>query len=92
MLALGARWEDYYLHTLECPCLLNITLLLYEVKLRSGLKKFGFVGKVVYLPRVTLIKTTILSLCLYLMSILHFPRKVRLRLEKIQRDFLGVAL
>ena len=35
--------------------------------------------------RVTLINSTLTSLLLYLMSILHLPKKVKLKLEQIQR-------
>ena len=38
--------------------------------------------------RLTLIKSTLSSLPIYLMSLLVIPRKVCARLEKIQRDFL----
>ena len=38
--------------------------------------------------RVTLINSMLASLPLYLMSILHLPRKVKLKLEQIQRNFL----
>ena len=38
--------------------------------------------------RLTLIRSTLSSLLIYFMSLFFLPRKVRLRLEKIQRDFL----
>ena len=38
--------------------------------------------------RLTLIRSTLSSMPIYYMSILHMPRSVRLRLEQIQRDFL----
>ena len=38
--------------------------------------------------RLTLIRSNISSLPVYFMSLFFLPRKVRLRLEKIQRDFL----
>ena len=38
--------------------------------------------------RLTLIRSTLSSMPLYFMSLFYLPRKVRLRLEKIQRDFL----
>ncbi|RVW56016.1 LINE-1 reverse transcriptase-like [Vitis vinifera] len=38
--------------------------------------------------RLTLIRSTMFSMPIYLMSLFHLPRKVRMRLEKIQRDFL----
>ena len=38
--------------------------------------------------RLTLIRSTLSSMPIYFMSLFYFPRKVRLRLEKIQRDFL----
>ena len=38
--------------------------------------------------RLTLIRSTLSSLPVYFMSLFYLPRKVRLRLEKIQRDFL----
>ena len=37
--------------------------------------------------RLTLIRSTMLTLPIYLMSLLRLPRRVSLRLEKIQRDF-----
>ncbi|KAJ9681633.1 hypothetical protein PVL29_017839 [Vitis rotundifolia] len=38
--------------------------------------------------RLTLIRSTLSSMPIYFMSLFYLPRKVRLRLEKIQRDFL----
>ena len=38
--------------------------------------------------RITLIRSTLSSMPIYLMSLLRIPRVVSLRLEKIQRDFL----
>ncbi|RVW33333.1 putative ribonuclease H protein [Vitis vinifera] len=38
--------------------------------------------------RLTLIRSTLASMPTYLMSLLRMPRVVKLRLEKIQRDFL----
>ena len=38
--------------------------------------------------RLTLIRNTLSSLPVYFISLLFFPRKVRLRLKKIQKDFL----
>ena len=38
--------------------------------------------------RITLIRSTLSNLLVYLMSIFQMPRGFRLRLEKIQRDFL----
>ncbi|RVW20562.1 putative ribonuclease H protein [Vitis vinifera] len=38
--------------------------------------------------RITLIRITLASMPIYLMSLLRMPRVVKLRLEKIQRDFL----
>ncbi|KAL6331568.1 hypothetical protein AAG906_011508 [Vitis piasezkii] len=38
--------------------------------------------------RITLIRSTLVSMPIYLMSLLRMPRVVRMRLEKIQRDFL----
>ena len=38
--------------------------------------------------RLTLIRSTLSSLPIYFMSLFYLPRKVRLRLEKIQRNFL----
>ncbi|RVW23454.1 putative ribonuclease H protein [Vitis vinifera] len=38
--------------------------------------------------RMTLIRSTLSSMPIYLMSLLRIPRAVSLRLEKIQRDFL----
>ena len=41
--------------------------------------------------RLTLIRSTLSSMPIYFMSFFCMPRKVRLRLEKIQRDFLWVG-
>ena len=38
--------------------------------------------------RITLIRSSLSSLSIYFMSILHLLRLVRMRLERIQRDFL----
>ena len=38
--------------------------------------------------RITLIKSMLSSMPLYFLSLLPLPRKVKLRLDKIQRDFL----
>ena len=38
--------------------------------------------------RITLIRSTLSSMPIYLMSLLRIPRVVSLRLEKIQRDFM----
>ena len=38
--------------------------------------------------RLTLIQSTLSSMPIYFMSLFCIPRQVRLRLEKIQRDFL----
>ena len=38
--------------------------------------------------RLTLIMSTLSSMLIYFMSLFRMPRLVRLRLEKIQRDFL----
>ena len=38
--------------------------------------------------RLTLIKSTLSNLPIYFMSLFVIPRKVRIRLEKIQREFL----
>ena len=38
--------------------------------------------------RVTLIQSTLSNLSIYFMSIFQLPRAVRMRLEKIQRDFM----
>ena len=38
--------------------------------------------------RLALIRNTLSSMSIYFMSFFCIPRKVRLRLEKIQRDFL----
>ena len=39
--------------------------------------------------RITLIRSTLSSMLIYLMSLLRISRVVRLRLEQIQRDFFG---
>ena len=41
--------------------------------------------------RLTLVKSTLSSLPIYFMSLFIIPRKVSLRLEKIQRDFLPLG-
>ena len=38
--------------------------------------------------RLTLINSTLSSFSIYFMSLFNIPRKVKLRLEKVQRDFL----
>ena len=38
--------------------------------------------------RITLIRSTLSNLLIYFMSIFQLPRAVRMRLEKIQKDFL----
>ena len=38
--------------------------------------------------RITLIRSTLVSMLIYLMSLMHMPRIVKLRLKKIQMDFL----
>ena len=38
--------------------------------------------------RLTLIRSTLFSMPIYFVSLFYLPKKVRLRLEKIQRDFL----
>ena len=38
--------------------------------------------------RLTLIQSTLSSMPIYFISLFYLPRKARLRLEKIQRDFL----
>ena len=38
--------------------------------------------------RITLIKSTLASIPIYLLSLIHIPKAVAKRIEKIQRDFL----
>ena len=38
--------------------------------------------------RITLIRSTLVSMSIYLMSLMRMPRVVKLRLKQIQRDFL----
>ena len=52
---------------------------------RLALWKRQFISKG---GRITLIRSTLASMLIYLMSLMRIPRVVRLRLEKIQRDFL----
>ena len=52
---------------------------------RLAMWKIQFISKG---GRITLIRSTLSSMPIYLMSLLRIPRVVSLRLEKIQRDFL----
>nr|CAN72177.1 hypothetical protein VITISV_012537 [Vitis vinifera] len=52
---------------------------------RLALWKRQFISKG---GRITLIRSTLASIPTYLMSLMRMPRVVKLRLEKIQRDFL----
>ena len=38
--------------------------------------------------RITLIQSTLVSMPIYFMPVLSMPKKFRLRIEQIQRDFL----
>ena len=53
-------------------------------------KEIGYVEATVHLKggRITLIRSTLSNLPIYFMSIFQLHRAVRMRLEKIQRDFL----
>ena len=55
---------------------------------RLGMWKRRYISKG---RRLTLIRSTLSSMPIYFMSFFCMPRKVRLRLEKIQRDFLWVG-
>ncbi|KAL6321191.1 hypothetical protein AAG906_015535 [Vitis piasezkii] len=57
-----------------------------RMKKRLALWKRQFISKGE--GRITLIRSTLASMPIYLMSLMRIPRVVRLRLEKIQRDFL----
>ena len=52
---------------------------------RLAMEKHQYISKG---GRITLIRNTLSTLPIYLMSILHLPRVVRMRLEQIQRDVL----
>ena len=56
-----------------------------RMRKRLALWKRQFISKG---GRITLIRSTLASMSTYLMSLLCMPRVVKLRLEKIQRDFL----
>ena len=59
--------------------------------IEEGFRKRLALWKRQYIPkggRITLIRSTLLSLAIYFMSLFRMPRQVRLRLEQIQRGFL----
>ena len=56
-----------------------------RMRKRLALWKRQFISKG---GRITLIRSTLASMPTYLMSLMRMPRVVKLRLEKIQRDFL----
>ena len=56
-----------------------------RMRKRLALWKRQFISKG---GRITLIRSTLVSMPIYLMSLLRVLRVVRLRFEKIQRDFL----
>ena len=68
-----------------------ITQLRFEMELRKGCRKRLALWKRQYISkggRITLIHSTLSSLPIYFMSFFWLPRRVRLRLEQFQRDFL----
>ena len=58
----------------------------FHKRLAMWKRQFIFEG-----GRITLIRSTLSSIPIYLMSLLRMSRVVRLRLKQIQRDFLCVG-
>ena len=56
-----------------------------RMRKRLALWKRQFISKG---GRITLIRSTLVSMPIYLMSLMRMPRIVKMRLEKVQRDFL----
>ncbi|RVW19481.1 hypothetical protein CK203_114085 [Vitis vinifera] len=79
------RWEE--LRMLRCSSQIGGWWDGVEERMRKRLAlwKRQFISKG---GRITLIRSTLASMPIYLMSLMRIPRVVRLRLEKIQRDFL----
>ncbi|RVW56212.1 Transposon TX1 uncharacterized 149 kDa protein [Vitis vinifera] len=66
----------------------NAELLAAEFGLQSGISSFYLFGAPFGVEESLLFRSTLASMPTYLMSLMRMPRVVKLRLEKIQRDFL----
>ena len=72
-----------------CDCQGSISFILLRWGGGEVLEEACHVEKTIYFRgRITLIWSTLSSMPIYFMSLLCMPRVVRLRLEKLKRDFL----
>ena len=72
-----------------CDCQGSISFILLRWGGGEVLEEACHVEKTIYFRgRITLIWSTLSSMLIYFMSLLCMPRVVRLRLEKLKRDFL----